>query len=144
MPWEDAWGATDGKGNIRIKNFPPTVFYQMERDRKTLRQIQLALEIFKKNNIRADSIFVSPRTVCSACFVSPLPCCLHHHPLQPCEHLLASRLPLPPPPTHPPTTPSPARFLPTHRSLPAASPRTGCRTALCCSPRTSLARSRRL
>ncbi len=73
MPWEEQWGATDGKGNMRIPHFPPTVFYQMERDKKTTRQIEKALAIFKKNNIKADSIWVSARPPAPA---AP-PACLH-------------------------------------------------------------------
>ena len=41
MPWEAAWGATDGKGKLKIA-FPPTVYYQMVRDVQTAMQIKKA------------------------------------------------------------------------------------------------------
>lgn len=41
MPWEAAWGATDGAGKLKIA-FPPTVYYRMARDAQTWRQIDKA------------------------------------------------------------------------------------------------------
>ena len=29
MPWEEQWGATDGRGNLKVR-FPPTAFYMMQ------------------------------------------------------------------------------------------------------------------
>lgn len=58
MPWEKAWGATDGKGKIIVPHYPPVVYYQMQRDVQTAKQISQAVAILKKNGIPSDSIFV--------------------------------------------------------------------------------------
>ena len=121
MPWEDAWGATNGKGKMEIKNYPPTVFYQMQRDLQTKRQIEKALEIFKKNNINADSIFVSA-TRAGGC----LPACLFAssspawHPLpKSSDPRSPTHAPLPHPLLPPPSPPPPARSqIPARRITP--------------------------
>ena len=60
MPWEKAWGATDGKGKITTKfRFPPTVYYEMQRDLQTARQIEKAVAILRNNGIPSDVVYVS-------------------------------------------------------------------------------------
>lgn len=58
MPWEKAWGATNGHGKLRYA-FPPTVFYMMKRDKQTKMQIEKALVILKNNGVPADYVYVS-------------------------------------------------------------------------------------
>lgn len=58
MPWEKAWGATNGNGKLKVP-FPPTAFYMMARDPQTERQINAAIRIFKANKVNSQYVYVS-------------------------------------------------------------------------------------
>lgn len=58
MPWEKAWGATNGHGKLKVP-FPPTAFYMMQRDLQTKRQIEKAVQLLNRNGVNSDFIFVS-------------------------------------------------------------------------------------
>lgn len=66
QPWEYRWGVTDGNGKLLVKPFPPTAYVWMEKDAQTKRQIEKAVDLLRKNGVRADSIYSPPRPVTKA------------------------------------------------------------------------------
>lgn len=61
MPWADAWGAVDTRNNRLKYDFPPTVYYAMARDQRTMQQIQEGIQILRSNGVPSDYVFVSGR-----------------------------------------------------------------------------------
>ncbi|KAI3435834.1 hypothetical protein D9Q98_001892 [Chlorella vulgaris] len=62
MPWEKAWGATNGHGKLKVP-FPPTAFYMMQRDLQTKRQIEKAVQLLNRNGVNSDFVFIPARAV---------------------------------------------------------------------------------
>jgi hypothetical protein len=122
MPWEKAWGATDGRGRLRVR-FPPTAYFMMQRDLQTKRQIEKGVQILRSNGVPSDYVYVS------AC-LQPLSAA-HAGAGRGCANTDRHRhaAPLPQQAVCPPST-----LLLRGRSLPGKSPRTGCP----CVPSTSL------
>jgi len=57
MPDVAAWNMVDQRTKLFKKPMPPTVYYQMERDVKTAKQIAEAVKVFRKNRVPVGVVY---------------------------------------------------------------------------------------